>query len=393
MATIRKRGNAYQIRVSTGYDTKGNHKEQAMTWKPPEGMTERQIQKELNRQAVMFEDACNRGFKSTAIKFEELAEEWFTEYAALNLRVSTFEEMRKLTKRVYPALGHLRIDKITARQIQTFLNSLAKDGANMLTGKPLSPKTIHHHLELISDVFGYAVKMELVSNNPCSKVAIPKGEVKEKQIYSQEEMALLLTKMDGEPLKYKAFFYLMAYTGFRRGEMLGLEWKDIDFENNIISVKRTSNQTAELGIYTDTTKTKRSQRTLKISPYIMEMLKALKAEQDAEVLKLGDYWVETDRLFTQDNGEPQHPNTTYTWLKRFCKRNNLPFYGLHSFRHYAASSLISAGLDVTTVSGALGHTNSGTTLNIYSHMFQTAQARVSEAMDGAFGFLKDKQGA
>ena len=393
MATIRKRGNAYQIRVSVGYDTKGNHKEQAMTWKPPEGLTERQIQKELNKAAVMFENACMHGFRSTAIKFEGLAEEWFEEYAALNLRASTFEEMRKLTKRVYPALGHLRIDKITARQIQAFLNSLAKDGANMLTGKPLSPKTIHHHLELISDVFSYAVKMELVSDNPCSKVTIPKGEVKEKQIYSQEEMALLLTKMDGEPLKYKAFFYLMAYSGFRRGEMLGLEWKDIDFEHNVISVHRTSNQTAERGIYTDTTKTKRSQRTLKISPYIMEMLKALKAEQDAEALKLGNYWVETDRLFTQDNGEPQHPNTTYTWLKRFCKRNNLPFYGLHSFRHYAASSLISAGLDVTTVSGALGHTNSGTTLNIYSHMFQTAQARVAEAMDGAFGFLQNKQGA
>lgn len=393
MATIRKRGNAYQIRVSTGYDTKGNHKEQAMTWKPPEGMTERQIQKELNRQAVMFEEACMHGFKSTAIKFEELAKEWFTEYAALNIRASTFEEMRKLTKRVYPALGHLRIDKITSRQIQAFLNSMAKDGANKRTGKPLSPKTIHHHLELISDIFGYAIKMELISDNPCSKVTIPKGEVKEKQIYSQDEMALLLTKMDGEPLKYKAFFYLMAYSGFRRGEMLGLEWKDIDFEHNVISVHRTSNQTAERGIYTDTTKTKRSQRTLKISPYIMEMLKALKAEQDSESLKLGDYWVETDRLFTQDNGKPQHPNTTYTWLKRFCKRNNLPFYGLHLFRHYAASSLISAGLDVTTVSGALGHTNSGTTLNVYSHMFQTAQARVAEAMDGAFGFLQNKQGA
>lgn len=364
-----------------------------MTWKPPEGLTERQIQKELNKAAVMFENACMHGFRSTAIKFEGLAEEWFEEYAALNLRASTFEEMRKLTKRVYPTLGHLRIDKITARQIQAFLNSMAKDGANMLTGKPLSPKTIHHHLELISDVFGYAVKMELVSDNPCSKVTIPKGEVKEKQIYSQEEMALLLTKMEDEPLKYKVFFYLMAYSGFRRGEMLGLEWKDIDFENSIISVHRTSNQTKARGIYTDTTKTKRSQRTLKISPYIMEMLKVLKAEQDEEALKLGDYWVDTDRLFTKDNGEPQHPNTTYTWLKRFCERNNLPFYGLHSFRHFAASSLISAGLDVTTVSGALGHSNSGTTLNTYSHMFQTAQARVSEAMDGAFGFLKDKQGA
>lgn len=390
MATIRKRGNAYQIRVSVGYDKKGNHKEQAMTWKPPEGLTERQIQKELNKAAVMFENACMHGFRSTAIKFEGLAEEWFEEYAALNLRASTFEEMRKLTKRVYPALGHLRIDKITARQIQAFLNSLAKDGANMLTGKPLSPKTIHHHLELISDVFSYAVKMELVSDNPCTKVTIPKGEVKEKQIYSQEEMALLLTKMENEPLKYRAFFYLMAYSGFRRGEMLGLEWKDIDFENSIISVHRTSNQTKARGIYTDTTKTKRSQRTLKISPYIMEMLKVLKAEQDEEALKLGDYWVDTDRLFTKDNGEPQHPNTTYEWLKRFCKHEGLPFHGLHSFRHFAASSMISAGLDITTVSGALGHTNSGTTLNCYSHMFQTAQARVAEAMDGAFGFLQNK---
>ena len=77
MATIRKRGNSYQIRVSDGYDTKGNHKEQSMTWKPPEGMTERQIQKELNRQAVMFEESVKRGFKSSAIKFEELCEEWF----------------------------------------------------------------------------------------------------------------------------------------------------------------------------------------------------------------------------------------------------------------------------------------------------------------------------
>lgn len=340
----------------------------------------------------MFEDACNRGFRSTAVKFEELAEEWFTEYAALNLRASTFEEMRKLTKRVYPALGHLRIDKITARQIQTFLNSLAKDGANMLTGKPLSPKTIHHHLELISDVFSYAVKMELISTNPCSKVTIPKGEVKEKQIYSQEEMALLLTKMDGEPLKYKAFFYLMAYSGFRRGEMLGLEWKDVDFDNSIISVHRTSNQTQARGIYTDTTKTKRSQRTLKISPYIMEMLKALKAEQDAEALKLGDYWVETDRLFTQDDGEPQHPNTTYHWLERFCEREGLPFYGLHTFRHLFASLLVNGGVDIVTVSGALGHSTVSTTSNIYCHMLENSRARVSDTITDALN-LKNRHSA
>ncbi|MDE6595067.1 MAG: site-specific integrase, partial [Oscillospiraceae bacterium] len=304
----------------------------------------------------------------------------------------TYERLKQLKHRIYPAIGHLRIDKITPRQLQAFVNSLAKDSANEVNGKPLAPKTIKHNLSLISDVFGYAVKMGIVPDNPCSKVSIPKGEVKEKQIYSQEEMAVLLTKMEDEPLKYRAFFYLMAYSGFRRGEMLGLEWKDIDFENNIISVRRTSNYTAERGTYTDTTKTKRSQRTLKISPYIMEILRQLKDEQDNEALRLGDKWVETDRLFTKWNGEEMNNQTPYGWLKEFCEKNDLPFYGLHSFRHFAASSLISAGLDVTTVSGALGHCNSGTTLNVYSHMFQTAQARVSEAMDGAFSFLQKKQG-
>ena len=391
MATIRKRGNTYQIRVSTGYDTKGRHKEQAMTWTPPEGMTERQIQKELNRQAVMFEEACNRGFVSTAIKFQDLAEEWFENYAKNALRSTTYERMLQLTHRIYPAIGHLRIDKINARVLQGFVNSLAKEGANEKTGKPLAPKTIRHNLSFISDVFSYAVRMDLVPDNPCSKVTIPKGEVKEKPIYTQEELSILLSKIQGEPVKYRAFFYLISYTGFRRSEMLGLEWKDIDFEHNIISVKRTSNYTSQRGIYTDTTKTKRSQRTLKIAQPIMDLLKELKEEQDAEAFRLADKWVNTDRLFVKWNGEPMNNQTPYGWLKEFCEKNELPFYGLHSFRHFAASALISAGLDVVTVSGALGHANSGTTLNTYSHMFQTAQARVSSAMDFAFGFLNKEE--
>ena len=389
MATIRKRGDTYQIRVSTGYDVKGNHKEQSMTWKPDEGMTKKQIEKELNRQAIMFEESVNRGFRVSAMKFQELAEEWFENYAKLNLRSTTYERMMQLTHRVYPAIGHLRIDKINARQLQGFVNSLAKDGANERTGKPLAPKTIRHNLSLISDVFSYAVRMDLVADNPCRKVTIPKGEVKEKPIYSQEEMAKLLTAIKGEPTKYKAFFFLIAYSGFRRSEMLGLEWKDVDFENNIISVKRTSNYTSGRGIYTDTTKTKRSKRVLKISPYIMNILKELKDEQDDEAFRLGDKWEDCDRLFVKWNGKPMNNQTPYGWLKEFCEKNDMPFYGIHSFRHFTASALISSGLDVVTVSGALGHCNSGTTLNVYAHMFQNAQARVAQAMDAAFAFLSE----
>lgn len=387
MATIKKRGNSYLIRVSCGYDINGNHKEQSMTWKPDEGMTKKQIEKELNRQAVMFEESVNHGFKTSAMKFQELAEEWFENYAKNALRSTTYERMLRLTHRVYPAIGHLRIDKITARHLQGFVRSLTKEGANEKTGKPLAPKTIRHNLSFISDVFSYAVRMDLVSDNPYRKVIIPKGELKEKQIYSQEEMALLLTRINREPTKYRAFFFLVAYSGFKRSEMLGLEWKDIDFEHNVITIKRNSNYTAGRGTYTDTTKTKRSQRVMKISPYIMGILKELKDEQDEEALRLGDKWVDTDRHFVKWNGEPMNNQTPYGWLKEFCEKNELPFYGIHSFRHFAASALISAGLDVTTVSGALGHSNSGTTLNVYSHMFQNAQARVAEALDDAFSFL------
>ena len=86
MATIKKRGNSYLIRVSCGYDINGNHKEQSMTWKPDEGMTKKQIEKELNRQAVMFEESVNHGFKTSAMKFQDLAEEWFENYAKNALR-------------------------------------------------------------------------------------------------------------------------------------------------------------------------------------------------------------------------------------------------------------------------------------------------------------------
>ena len=386
MATIQKRGGSYLIRVSCGYDTKGKQVIQSMTWKPDEKMTPKQVEKELNRQAVMFEEACMRGFQSKAVKFETFAEEWFEEYAKPNLRNTTYERLLQLRKRVYAAIGHLRMDKISPRQIQAFVNALSKDGANERNGKPLAPKTIRHNLSLISDVFSYAVKMGVVADKPCTKVTIPKGEVKEKQIYTPAEVERFLTLLNNEPLKYRTFFNLMIYSGFRRGEMLGLEWKDVNFETNVISVRRTSNYTAKMGVYTDTTKTKKSQRSLKFPQEIMDMLQEYKAEQDEQALKYGDKWVETDRLYTKWNGEPMQNGTPYFWLNEFCEKHGLPFYGIHSFRHFFASLLVNQGVDIVTVSGALGHSCVGTTSNIYCHMLQEAQAKVSDAVSSAPNF-------
>lgn len=90
------------------------------------------------------------------------------------------------------------MDKIRVRQIQVFINTLSKDGANERSGKPLSPKTIRHILNLISDVFGYAVKMEVITENPCTKVTLPKIEQKEKQIYTSEEATHFLELLNDE---------------------------------------------------------------------------------------------------------------------------------------------------------------------------------------------------
>ena len=155
-------------------------------------------------------------------------------------------------------------------------NSLSKDGANEITGKPLAPKTIRHNLSLISDIFGYAIKMGVVSDNPCSKVTAPKCSSVEKKIYTVEEITKLLQELRGEPLKYQAFFNLAAFSGFRRGELLGLEWKDIDFESCVISIRRTSCYTAQDGTYTDTTKTHKSQRSMKFPRQIMDILRLYK---------------------------------------------------------------------------------------------------------------------
>ncbi len=394
MATIRKRGNTYQIRVSCGYDTNGNQVIQTTTWKPEPNMTARQVEKEVQKQAMLFEEKCLKGQITANVKFETFAEQWFEEYAKLNLRHTSYEHMRQLTQRVYPAIGHLRLDKITGRHVQQFINDLALNGKSMKTGRPLSRKTAIHHLSFISDVFSYAVKMDMLSENPCRKVTVPKDEKKEKEIYTLEEIEVLFRLLETAPLKYRTFFTLAIYSGFRRGELLGLEWKDIDWEHNVISVRRMSNYTADKGIYTDTTKTKKSQRFLKFPPMVMDLLKSYKSEQDEEKVKLGSKWIDYDRLFVKYDGRPMNNNTPYCWFTEFCKENNFRFCDIHSMRHFYASALINEGVDAAAVSGALGHSVISTTTSIYCHAFQQAQARAGDAIASVLDFSsKGKQGA
>lgn len=383
MANIRKRGNSYQIRVGVGYKPDGTQISRSMTWTPAQGMSERQIEKELNRQAVIFEEECRSRSAGGMVKFEIFAEEWFSEYAKSNLRNTTFNFLYHQRLRVYRAIGDTSMEKITVRQLQEFINSLSKDGANEVNGKPLSPKTVRHVLSLVSEIFAYAVRMGIVRENPCVRVVLPKLVRKEKKIYTVEETVRLMELLRKEPVKYRAFFFLLIYSGCRRGELLGLEWRDVDFANCLISIRRTSCYTPDRGTYTDTTKTEQSKRTLKLPQEVMDILCELREFQLRQADIFGDKWVESGRLFTKETGEPQHPNTSYHWLEKFCARNGLPFYGLHSFRHLFASLLVGNGVDIVTVSGVLGHSAVSTTSNIYCHMLEDARVRASDTVASA----------
>lgn len=387
MATIRRRPNGtYEIKVSCGYGVDGKQRNQYKSYKPEPGMTKRQIEKEVQRQAILFEEDCKRGQITAAVKFETFAEQWFEEYAKVNLRHTSYARMKQLTKRVYPAIGHKRLDKITARDIQKFVTDMLVNGKNMNTGKPLSRKTAVHHLSFISDVFSYAVRMGMLCDNPCRRVFVPKQEQEEKQIYTIEQVKILYENLKSEPMKYQVYLLLSIYSGYRRSEMLGLEWKDIDFEHDLIHVRRTSQYTSEKGIYTDTTKTRKSKRVSKMPASIMNLLRQFKADQNEEARRLGTKWEDYDRLFTKWNGAPMNPQTPFEWLKGYCERIGIPFRNIHSLRHLHASLLIFEGVDVVAVSEDMGHSVVGTTLNLYSHMFQEAKARNCDAISNALSF-------
>lgn len=380
MATIEKRGNSYRIMASCGYDVDGTQEKRRMTWKPEPGMTERQIQKELQRQAVLFEEECRRGYViQKSLKFEEFAKQYFEDYADQNLRVRTAAEYHRMEKKTYKAIGHCKMDKITPLEVQKFIRSLVKGDTKT---KAVSPKTAKNYLAFVSSVFTYAIQMRLVKENPCHAIKVALGEHEERDCYTLEEAQQFLNLLAKESLFYQAFFTLAIYGGYRRGELCGLEWKDIDFDTCVVSIRRTSLYTKAKGTFTDTTKTKSSKRSLKMPAEVIEILLRYRVEQNTHRLKVGDQWVSTDRLFTYWNGKPINPNSPYKWLCRFCERTGMrrAKSALHSFRHLNASLLITNGVDVKTVSTALGHTQVSTTTNIYAHTFAKVQADASEAI-------------
>lgn len=367
--TITKRKNksgsySYRIKVSLGYDHNGKQIVKSTTYVPPKGMPAKQAEREANKFGIIFEEKCERDRSFTdKIRFRVLADEWITlmEHTK-ELKPSTLTRLKGLRERTYQFLGDVYVCEISYKMIQDFVISLTNDNVNQRTGKGLSQKTQKHYISFVSDVFRYALKCNLISFNPCKDISTIKTEIKIVQPYTLDEVRDILKRIDEKaPIKYKVFFNLLPYTGARRGEILGLEFGDIDFNTGVVDICRTSNYQPNEGIYTSSTKTIASERCLYFPPELLDMIKTLKYVQRT---------FKTDRLFISSKGKPMHPNTPYTWLQRFCERERLPFKGLHAFRHFFATQAFYNGVNIKDVSAMLGHAQTSTTMDIYAHAIE-----------------------
>lgn len=376
---VDKHGNGYRIRISDGYDSKGKQKMRYKTWHPEEGMTKNQIEKELRRQVVLFTEQVKKGMVvNRKIRFEEAFDEWIAFAEEMNIITHASAKRYKTCRpRLVEELGHYYLSDLRKKDIQAFIKKI---GTGDKKNKGASEKSQKNYKTVISNIYKYAIDNEYVFDNPCKDIKIVKKETKPRQIYSVEEVQTILNLMADEPLKYFLFHILAFFCGFRRGELLGIEWGDISFEERKIKIRRASLYANDIGTYTSTPKTVGSRRTVVVSDDVIDLLKRYKAEQDEYKKMLGDAWIENDRLFTQWNGAPMGTSTPLNWYREFCKKNNIRYLCTHCCRHFNISLMIKNHIDVVSVSAAAGHKDVTTTLNIYAEEFEEANAASVETV-------------
>lgn len=276
---------------------------------------------------------------------------------------------------------------VSREKAQAIADIIGKEFQEVFTvqknATPLSNKTILEYHRLISSIMAQAEKEMLIPYNPAAKATPPKAQKGEPDYYQPDVIADILDALDKAPIKWKAITYLLIDTGCRRGEAAGLKWKCVDLDDHIITIETALLYSPRRGVYEGPPKNGRS-RTIKLAPETVELLRELKRVQSAQRLVLGDRWVDSGYVFTQENGDRINPDTITDWLKKFSSANGLPHIHPHAFRHTAASTMIANGVDLVTAANELGHSNATTTATIYAHQIAAAKAKAGEVRSSIF---------
>lgn len=453
MATVEKRGKGYRITVAAGIDLKGKQIRHRLVWTPDPKLTPRQVEKELNRQVVRFEEQVKSGSVAMDgnVRFVDFAERYMVEYGRLNLKPTTLSNYERNLGRINQAIGHIRLKDLTTLHIQAFYRNLQEQGirqhitatatpalADWITGQhssqyalakkagithqtvaqamkgnainlasaekiaaatglevkalftinvdttPLAPATIRSYHRTISSILEKAVKWGCIPSNPAERAELPSDAGHKARYLDEPDAKRMLQLLQAEPIKWRAPIIFDLLSGLRRAELLGLRWQDVNLDDGVVHIVQTSNYVSGKGVYVGTPKTEDSDRYLRVSRTAVLILLEYKRWQDEMRAKVGDAWEgdpEDDRIFTNEVGRPMFPTSITQWMGKFIKRTGLPPACVHSLRHTYASLLIAEGTPLVVVSSNLGHAQTSTTSDIYSHVIASAEAKAAQALD------------
>lgn len=413
MASIRKRGNSYQITVSCGRKPGGTQILKMMTFKPTETAPTK-IQRELDRAVRAFEEKVQKGYSTAGEKLsvEHFVDKWSEQWADSHLTKRTKTDYIKLIETYFlPSIGQMKLTAVNKLLIAEIVHGMTKDGK--------SAGTVHKAVSAMSCVFSYAMKLELLERNPCSCLELPKIEKDNKLHYFTPEQTERFLKAIQEPytdnykrngktwtqertmpLQLQAFFHLALLGGFRLGEQLALTWNDILFDEKKIVINKAVSRLATGEMVIKTPKTKSGIRTVKVTSSCMRLLSEWKAEQMKLALIQGRNWkgirkdFDNNHVFIQNDGSLMSLYTPGQAFERFLNRYNsqcendadkLPKIRLHDLRHSNVTYLLSEGTDIETVSKRIGHSKPSITSDVYGHVLPEKEDEAALKLEKRFG--------
>ncbi len=385
MASITKKKNrngqtAYVIRVYAGKDGNGRSKYLSRTFTPAADDGEGKIRREIRRLTAQLEEGAGTGGGGRTQKFRTYTKH-FMEVKARKCQPYTLRTYRQGLDVINRYLGSIPLGKIRAQHLDRMYGMLAQRSTQY--GAPYSGRTIRYLHSLVRMVLGLAVMEGILAQNVADKdhYVAPRSLRSRPQFLELDEareyVRCALLEKD---LRIRCMVLLFLFTGIRREELCGLEWKDIDFRLRRIHIRRASVYVSGLGVITKLPKTESGVRILSADPLVFESLQLYRKRWEMQQKKKPALQDGADRLFQSSSGGPILPNVISAWLERFVKKYHLRFVTPHKLRHTYATPQIAYGTDIRTVAGAMGHSTPSTTLNIYAHQLKESSQQAAAAM-------------
>ncbi|MEE8158707.1 MAG: site-specific integrase [Dehalococcoidia bacterium] len=365
--SIRKRGeNSWELTIDLGRDAGGKRRRKFVNIKG----TKAQAQQKLRVLLSSLDKGLPIGTQK--ITFGEWLSKWMAEHVVPNGRQTTVERYEGLIrKHIAPVLGRIELSKLSPSDIEALEAKLTAEG--------MAPKGVELVHTVISGAYKYALRMEAAWRNPAKAVTPPKvtpKEVEPPEIAKVKEI-LALAEKEGHPLF--PCLYLIAYTGLRRGEALGLRHQDLNLKGGVISIIQTVTRSLQLGVIIQPTKTSYSRRSVDLDDGTVAVLRAHLGDQVLHRMELGDVYEDNGLVFPGPLGKPLNPMALTRAFRSYAKKLGLTSAKLHDLRHFHASVMLQNGESLLLVGRRLGHASIATTGDVYGHLLPGWQKEAANA--------------